>query len=705
MTNLDKIIDGVNAEGSIKAMYSTPSIYLKAKNAEPVQWTVKTDDFFPYADGPDSYWTGYFTSRPALKRYIRVSSAFLQVARHMELIGGGDGTATEQLWEAQSVAQHHDAVSGTAKQAVTFDYAQRISKGSAVADAVVESTLATLLTTSGTKPAFAYCPLYNVSQCDVVTNSSASIVVIALYNPNARMWPNATISVPSTSAKSVIYDGTGKVVPSTTLPVFTTSANSEGLAKYRVWFGAAVPGIGIQTYFLQQSSSEDETEAQTDSSSVSEVAEAVQSAVSHKRHSRGLKAVEAVDVEETSAPAAPSSIQNELIKVNIDPSTGLIQSVDDLRSGANYPLVQDWAWYESYQAGGQDSGAYIFRPAHEGTNSLSGSQKLVNAVSTPQVSEAWVQVTDWLFTIIRLRAGVAGIEFEWTVGPVPVDDGQGKEIIIRFNTSIASNTTWYTDSNGREFQQRVRNQRPTWKWDPTQPTAGNYYPVNSVAWLADSKSALVVNNDRSQGCASIVDGSLEFMVHRRMTQDDGRGVGEALSEPGLDGKGLIITGTHVLHLVPVEYAAEAARVTASIMYSPLHQSYAPLSGLVSDYLSGHETEVSFLKTNLPPNVDLISAHRYGKGVLLRLAHQFGAGESTRWSTPVSLDLASLFTSTISDAQEVTLSGALPISAKKPYSWNTTSADESSSVRVPLKGTQVTINPAEVRTFIVTEATE
>ena len=42
----------------------------------------------------------------------------------MELFSGGDGTATEKLWEAQSVAQHHDAVSGTAKQAVTFDYAQ-----------------------------------------------------------------------------------------------------------------------------------------------------------------------------------------------------------------------------------------------------------------------------------------------------------------------------------------------------------------------------------------------------------------------------------------------------------------------------------------------------------------------------------------------------------------------------------------------------
>lgn len=41
--------------------------------------SVKTDDFFPYADGPHQFWTGYFTSRPAFKRYERLSSNFLQV--------------------------------------------------------------------------------------------------------------------------------------------------------------------------------------------------------------------------------------------------------------------------------------------------------------------------------------------------------------------------------------------------------------------------------------------------------------------------------------------------------------------------------------------------------------------------------------------------------------------------------------------------
>ena len=45
--NLDKLIDGVNADGRVKTLYSTPSIYLAAKNAEGISWPLKTDDFFP----------------------------------------------------------------------------------------------------------------------------------------------------------------------------------------------------------------------------------------------------------------------------------------------------------------------------------------------------------------------------------------------------------------------------------------------------------------------------------------------------------------------------------------------------------------------------------------------------------------------------------------------------------------------------------
>lgn len=47
------------------------------------EWTSKTDDFFPYANIPFAYWTGYYTSRPALKRYERYANNILQVTRQL----------------------------------------------------------------------------------------------------------------------------------------------------------------------------------------------------------------------------------------------------------------------------------------------------------------------------------------------------------------------------------------------------------------------------------------------------------------------------------------------------------------------------------------------------------------------------------------------------------------------------------------------
>ena len=46
-------------------------------------WTTKTDDFFPVSLTPNGILTGYFTSRPALKRYERHSNNILQVARQL----------------------------------------------------------------------------------------------------------------------------------------------------------------------------------------------------------------------------------------------------------------------------------------------------------------------------------------------------------------------------------------------------------------------------------------------------------------------------------------------------------------------------------------------------------------------------------------------------------------------------------------------
>jgi lysosomal alpha-mannosidase len=49
-------------------------------------WTTKQDDFFPYPSDENSYWTGYFTSRPTLKFFERQGNNFLQVKYNNDYI-------------------------------------------------------------------------------------------------------------------------------------------------------------------------------------------------------------------------------------------------------------------------------------------------------------------------------------------------------------------------------------------------------------------------------------------------------------------------------------------------------------------------------------------------------------------------------------------------------------------------------------------
>jgi hypothetical protein len=149
--NMDKLIHYANQDGRLNVFYSTPSIYTKERFNQHHRLNEKNDyDWFPYCDGDHTkadkngnlteieghaQWTGYFTSRPLLKRLVREASTALELCRIMEMALVKPGTVVEDidnpvwlLWEAVSSAQHHDAVSGTAQQAVTDDYMRRLQE-------------------------------------------------------------------------------------------------------------------------------------------------------------------------------------------------------------------------------------------------------------------------------------------------------------------------------------------------------------------------------------------------------------------------------------------------------------------------------------------------------------------------------------------------------------------------------------------------
>lgn len=115
-----------------------------------------------------------------------------------------------------------------------------------------------------------------------------------------------------------------------------------------------------------------------------------------------------------------------------------------------------------------------------------------SCIKTDTIQKASIVFNEWISEEIILYRNTSVIELDWLVGPIPIDDNIGKEIIIRYDTNIDSTSKYYTDSNGREVLERIRDHRPTWHYIPDEPTSGNYYPINSRIWIRDQDRQLTV---------------------------------------------------------------------------------------------------------------------------------------------------------------------------------------------------------------------
>lgn len=120
---------------------------------------------------------------------------------------------------------------------------------------------------------------------------------------------------------------------------------------------------------------------------------------------------------------------------------------------------------------------------------------------------------------------LAYVEIAGDIGPIDA----GRELVSRFSSDLATGASFFPDSNGLDTFERV------YRTDVDEPVAGNYYPMVQRAFIKDADSrekprALTLLSDRAHGTASLEDGELEIMLHRRCLKDDSKGVGEVLNE-------------------------------------------------------------------------------------------------------------------------------------------------------------------------------
>lgn len=544
--------------------------------------------------------------------------------------------------EQMGVMQHHDAVTGTEKQHVADDY----TRNTFIAMKACNDN-ARLILNKLTKPEdesegvqfeFASCLYLNVSECAIPEANDQFMVTI--YNPLAHSTFQA-VRIPVPHPNYLVRDYRKVPVQIQTVPVterVKSFPNRDSTAEFEIVFLAQeIPPVGYKSYFIEA------------------IKEPARDRVGQEFAHPSVVLLQN-DAPKESANSywqqpeeAMVTIGNQNVQAVFDSESGLLVQV--IVDGKSHIMSQEFFFYngaagDNHNPDYRSSGAYIFRP--NGTENFMRNSVSLKVLRGDVVDEVYQRFNEWITQVVRIyhdNSSATPIEFSWTVGPIPVEDNMGKEIVSRFTSQIESDGVFYTDSNAREMLKRRRNNKPLWR---EELVAINYYPINSKINIEDDSSRMAILTDRAQGATSLMDGSIDVMVHRRLLRDDAFGVGEALNEEQ-NKEGLIATGTLSLLVSNLKSgaspsAAAQERFVQNEILLPNWLFFSTINETYEKWQSTYKNIATQLSLALPKNVYLMSMEpRRENSYLVRFEHLLEKNEDVEgYSKEVKFNLKDVF---------------------------------------------------------------
>eukprot|EP00117_Sycon_ciliatum_P036568 scpid27181/ scgid4437/ Lysosomal alpha-mannosidase; Alpha-D-mannoside mannohydrolase; Alpha-mannosidase A; Alpha-mannosidase 60 kDa subunit; Alpha-mannosidase 58 kDa subunit len=363
---MDKLIDAVNGNPALNATvrYGTFGSYVAAINALNLTWPVYTGDFFPYASNYGQYWTGYYTSRPLLKGYVRSRAALMRSVELLLYAAAKSPIASPLdeksimdelglLRRAMGVTQHHDGVSGTEKQAVADDYYLQLYKGTVACENLASNLLSSMI-----KGKAASAPQLFQNSSEVMVNLSASDEISVVVFNSLAWERDVVVTVPTNLSNLVVTDSTGKqVTAQQVLPSPSYDPEVANKTAFELLFITHLPAFGFETFFLKRSS-------------LVEVSEFVEMANE--------------DI----------AIENAQIKATFSGATHRLSSVALKDGGKTITVDNNLVQYASAAGNNEPaSGAYVFRPMQD------------NYVSVGQQKNGAEHSTGWHFPVKQNKYG------------------------------------------------------------------------------------------------------------------------------------------------------------------------------------------------------------------------------------------------------------------------------------------------------------
>lgn len=438
---------------------------------------------------------GCLDGKPTYTYYANSVSCISQVCKQLSALAKTKTPEQQKnldnLREIMGVMQHHDAVSGTEKQHVANDYARRLQIGIDKCSENIQETLNQITTDKGTEHGnreadfgFDNCADLNISACTVSENSERFMVT--LYNPLGHST-SQYVGIPIPDGVYEILDHENVPLASQVVPIpeqvkKLPYRQSDAISEL-VFLAKEIPPVGFRSFFV------------------------------NKIAPRAPKIKKPFIDDPYIDEEGPFTLGNQNFNLSFD-EEGLLKWA----AGKDFRISLRQGFYAyktfmgyNYQPGSRSSGAYIFRPNSSEVTKLF-KNATIQVIRGELVDEVHQIFNEWISQVVRIYKNESYAEFQWLVGPVPVDDWIGREIITRFDTDIPSNGIFYTDSNGREMVKRKRNHRDSWNVKLLEEVSGNYYPVTTKIAIEDNDRRFALLTDRAEGGSSLTDGSIELMV-------------------------------------------------------------------------------------------------------------------------------------------------------------------------------------------------
>lgn len=611
--NYEQLFNYMNSQPSlnVKIQFGTLSDYFDAlekaaeKSAQPL-FPVLSGDFFTYADRDDHYWSGYFTSRPFYKRMDRTMESRLRTAEilyHLALkqaqkykinkfLSSPHYTTLTEARRNLGLFQHHDAITGTAKDWVVVDYGTRLFQSLNFLEKIIGDSAFLLILKdkkmyqSQPSDTFLEMDTKQMSQDSlpkktVIQLSAQEPRYLVVYNPFEQERASV-VSVCVNSAAVQVLSDTGKPVEVQVSAVWT-DVRTISQTAYEVSFLAHIPPLGMKVYKI--------VESQSSSSHMAD----------YFLYNGGIAENGMFHVKNMIGAGDAITIENSFLALWFDRS-GLMEKVRMKEDGKHHEMKVQFLWYGTTR-GRDKSGAYLFLPDGQGQPYVFPRLPFVRVTHGRIYSE----VTSFLEHVthtVRLY-NVQGIERQSVEvsNIVDIRSVHNREIVMRISSKINSQNRFFTDLNGYQIQPRRTMSK--------LPLQANVYPMSTMAYIQDAEHRLTLLSAQSLGTASMASGQIEVFMDRRLMQDDNRGLGQGVHDNKITANlfRILLEKRNGVNMEeekksPVSYPSLLSHLTSSFLNHPFLPMVltAKLSSPAVELLS----ELHLLQSSLPCDIHLVN---------------------------------------------------------------------------------------------------